>query len=259
MRPALAALVLSAGCASAPQTHSAGGAVRLDVPYFVGDSGQRGASALASVLGFWGKPALPAPLLDGAAAGDMTLAAQSRGLRVETLEPELGAALKDLDAGRPVIAFVRRGFFSDGRWLVLTGYDDASRVVLAHTGRGRDARLSFSSFDRAWRRGGRRGLSIRPKTPQEEADALVAVGRAAYAEGHLDTAEAAFREALTAVPRDPVALKNLALTLSAPGAALVAPPMAEARRELEQLKSARDAIQSSAKERDHLPGEVPRR
>lgn len=300
---AVLVLLLSCGCASFPGARGPeGGSVRLEAPFFPDDSGQGGPSALASVLSFWGMPAPAAELRNevlpassnGLQTVDLLQAAQSRGLWAEAAEGGLLQVKKELDAGRPVIAFVNTGFrFAPmGRYLVLTGYDEERRIVFAHSGATRDRPMSYAKFDRQWRKTGRWALAIRPRTPREQADSLIALGSLAFEEGHLDTAEAAFREALKAVPLHPVAARHLVMTILARDAleregeprphSLDTPEAIQLRQRryaeaLElvdraegaappddalvrgQLKKARDAIQAAAKERDHAPGQVPRK
>jgi len=167
------AALLQAGCA-APRAAGASEErqVRLEVPFFPDDTDQCGPSALASVLGFWGKPSAAAELreeiyrekLRGALTVDMLLAAQSRGLSAEMENGTLAQVKSELEAGRPVIAFVNMGFrfYPIGHYLVITGYDDARSVLLAHSGTRRDRLISYAKFDRLWEKTNRWSLFIKP-------------------------------------------------------------------------------------------------
>lgn len=165
--------VLLAGCASqgiskAPERRGA----RLSVPFFPDATDQCGPSALAAVLGFYGKPATPAELrgeiyrakLKGALTVDMMLAAQRRGLVVETANGSLDSVKTELDAGRPVLAFVNVGLriYPVGHYLVITGYDDERRVLFAHSGKKRDRPISYAAFDKQWEKTNRWTLAIMP-------------------------------------------------------------------------------------------------
>ncbi len=172
-------LVLTAGffacCASQGVPPAADGRqVRLSVPFFPDDTDQCGPSALASVLAFWGKPSPPAELkkeiyranLKGALTVDMLLAARDRGLDASMGERGFPEVKRELDAGRPVIAFLNVGFraYPIGHYLVITGYDDARRVLFAHSGKARDRAISYGKFDTAWGRTERWSLLIRPRS-----------------------------------------------------------------------------------------------
>lgn len=171
-----AAVVLAgamlAGCATpGPSRAPEGRGVLLTVPFFPDATDQCGPSALAAVLGFYGKPATPAELrgeiyrakLKGALTVDMLLAAQRRGLVVETANGSLDSVKTELDAGRPVLAFINVGLriYPVGHYLVITGYDENRRVLFAHSGRKRDRPISYASFDRQWEKTNRWTLAVR--------------------------------------------------------------------------------------------------
>ena len=171
----LIALVLLSACA-APGTPRAsdGRKVLLAVPFFPDGTDQCGPSVLASVLGYWGKPAEPGDLkkeidrahLKGALTVDMLLAAQERGLAADVGGGGLVEVRRELDAGRPVIAFLNVGFraYPIGHYLVITGYDDARQVIFAHSGKKRDRRIAYKTFDKAWERTERWALLIQPQS-----------------------------------------------------------------------------------------------
>ncbi len=161
---ACAVLSLLLGCAHSPAAGPpSSGIPRLQVPFFPDGTDQCGPSALASVLGYWGKPAEPAelrreiyvPKLRGALPLDLLLAARAHGLKAEMSEGGLDALKGELDAGRPVIAFVNLGFrfLPIGHFLVVTGYD--GRGVYAHSGKRKNEFLGYSEFDRMWEKTGR--------------------------------------------------------------------------------------------------------
>lgn len=175
MRSAVVALAvfLLSGCA-APRGSRApeGRRVRLDVPFFPDDTDQCGPSALASVLGYWGKPELPGKLreeiyranLKGSLTVDLLLAAESRGLSAEMADGGLVRVKKELEEGHPVIAFVNVGLraYPIGHYLVVTGYDDGRQVLFAHSGMKRDQKISYAKFDGQWEKTKRWTLLIVP-------------------------------------------------------------------------------------------------
>jgi len=177
---ALAACLLF-GCAPsrgqlAQERYGRGGPVRLDIPFFPDGTDQCGPSALASVLGFWGKPETPLLLkreiyqarLKGALTVDLLLAAESRGLYAEILNGSLARVRTELDAGHPLIAFVGAGysFYPAGHYLVLTGYDDRLQCVFAHSGTKRDQRISYRKLEKQWKKTERWALLILPPRPR---------------------------------------------------------------------------------------------
>ena len=149
-----------------------GGQVRLTLPFFPDSTDQCGPSALASVLGYWGKPTEPANLrkeiyrtkLRGSLTVDLLLAAEDRGLSAETIEGGLARVKRELEAGHPVIAFLNTGFsfYPVGHYLVLTGYDDRRQSVFAHSGLKRDQEISYRKFDKQWEKTERWALLILP-------------------------------------------------------------------------------------------------
>ena len=126
----------------------------------------------ASVLAYWGRPAAPEKLrseiyrarLKGSLTLDLLLAAESRGLSAEMVEGGLHRVRAELDAGRPLIAFVNAGFsfYPVGHYLVITGYDDRRRCILAHSGLKRNQRIPYGKFERQWEKNGQWALLILP-------------------------------------------------------------------------------------------------
>ncbi|OGR65874.1 MAG: hypothetical protein A2X31_00810 [Elusimicrobia bacterium GWB2_63_22] len=172
----LAACLLS-GCSPLrvslePEKPTGDREVALNVPFFPDNTDQCGPSALASVLGYWGKPAEPELLrqeiyqarLKGSLALDLLLAAGSRGLSAELVNGSLAKIREELDSGRPLIAFVNAGysFYPAGHYLVITGYDDRRQRLTVHSGMKRNQRLPYGKFERQWRKTERWALLIQP-------------------------------------------------------------------------------------------------
>ena len=167
------AVGLLTGCAAPGTPRASGGRrVQLAVPFFPDGTDQCGPSVMASVLEYWGKPASPAELrkeiyraqLKGSLTVDLLLAAQERGLTADLGDGSLIQVKRELDAGRPVIAFLNVGFraYPIGHYLVITGYDDARQVLFTHSGLKRDRKITYRNFDRAWERTERWSLLIQP-------------------------------------------------------------------------------------------------
>lgn len=229
--PVFAAALLLGACVRHQPRHSADagpGGVRLEVPFFPDRTDQCGPSALASVLGFWGaavgperlKAATYTPRLKGSLAIDLLLAARARGMRAEMVAGSLEVLKGELKAGRPVIAFINRGFRARpvGHFLVVTGYDEGRKALVTHSGGKRAGLWTYRRFSRAWEKTGRWALLVRGP---DSAEAWVAFGNAAFEEGRLEEAEFAFRTGLEGSPLHAGAANNLAMTLVARGGDLV--------------------------------------
>jgi hypothetical protein len=95
---------------------------------------------------------------------DLQLAAQARGMSSEMLEGGLPQLKRELDAGHPVIAFVNRGFrfLPVGHFMVVTGYDDGSRSVYAHSGMKKNEPIPYETFLKLWNRTDQWALLILP-------------------------------------------------------------------------------------------------
>lgn len=223
---AVAALLLCS-CVGHQPRHSpapSSGGARLEVPFFPDNTDQCGPSSLAGVLGFWGaavgperlKAATYTPRLKGSLAIDLLLAARARGMRAEMFEGSLERLKAELNAGRPVIAFINRGFrrYPIGHFLVVTGYDEGRQALLVNSGKKRAALLPYRTFSTDWEKTGRWALVVRGP---DSAEGWVAFGNAAFEEGRLEEAEFAFRTGLGGSPLHAGAANNLAMTLLARG------------------------------------------
>lgn len=146
--------------------------VLVEAPFFPDRSNQCGPSALASVLGFWGEKAEPDQLkkeiyladLKGSLPIDLLLAARAHGMSAQMLEGDLSRLKKELDAGHPLIVFVNQGyrFLPVGHYMVVTGYDDRRRAILAHSGTRKNGLISYKKFSKQWGRTDRWTLLILP-------------------------------------------------------------------------------------------------
>lgn len=149
--------------------------VLLEVPFFPSSADQCGPTALASLLRFWGSDIEPAvlkreiyrPELKGSLNVDLLLAAQARGLSAELLEGGLEGIKGQLDAGRPVIAFLNVGLklYPVGHYLVVTGYDEERRGFYAHTGEDEDSFVPYRRFLKQWDRTQQWALQLAPRAP----------------------------------------------------------------------------------------------
>ena len=124
------------------------------------------------MLGFWGQKTEPGELrkelyrpdLKGSLPVDLLLAAQARGMSAEMLDGDLERLKRELDAGHPLIAFVNQGyrFLPIGHYLVVVGYDDASRTLYAHSGMKKNAAMTYEAFTHQWEKTDRWTLLLLP-------------------------------------------------------------------------------------------------
>ena len=199
----------------------------------------------------------------GSLQPDLLAAARRHG-RLAVPVAELGDLLAELAAGHPVLVLQNLGlaWWPVWHYAVAVGYDRAAGELVLRSGPEPRQRLSLATFERTWARAGHWGLVILPpgRLPAsagpaavvqaaaalERAGRLTAAGAAyatilarwpdnanarlgrgnvRYAEGDLDGAERAFREATASAPGSAAAWNNLAEVLrerGRPEAAVVA-------------------------------------
>ncbi len=172
---------LLSGCAGAPEhsTPIVTGEPRAhhltSVPFFPDATDQCGPATLASVLTFWGVTTDPKtlknqvylPKLRGSLPIDMLLAAQALGLKADSYKGSIEDIRKELEAGHPLVAFLNLGWgpFTQGHYIVITGFDDRRGGIFAHSGLMPDDFLPYELFLPDWEKTGRWTLKILP--PQD--------------------------------------------------------------------------------------------
>ncbi len=236
--------------------------VELDgVPFYAQDEYQCGPAALAMVLGAGGNPVEPetlrpqvyVPGRHGSLQVEMLAAARRNGFVAVELKPNLPDLLAEIAAGTPVVVLQNLAFDWKPAWhyAVAVGYDlDAGRIVL-RSGSKRRVEMTFDSFERTWKGGGRWAMLALPpqrlpaslavpdylgvvmklekggqpepartaydsvlRRAPENLVALLGLGNTAYVQGDFETAERAFRRATLTHPRSAAAHNNLAQTLA---------------------------------------------
>lgn len=156
------------------------------VPYFAQDTDQCGPATLAMALDATGLAETPeslrgavfVPGRSGALTPEMLAAARRHGRLAVTLEPTIGAVLREVDAGHPVIVLQNLGlsFFPVWHYALVIGYDLPGGAVVLHSGPRRRDRMDLALFERTWSRAGAWAMVAAdpahpPVTPS--ADALV--------------------------------------------------------------------------------------
>jgi tetratricopeptide (TPR) repeat protein len=129
---------------------------------------------------------------------DDVVAALRRWGRFATPVPTLDGVLREVAHGNPVIVFQNLALDIAPQWhfAVAIGYDMDAQEMILHSGTRRAHRVSFSTFERTWARGGYWALAVTPpgRLPRtaDEGEALVAAAGISRA-GNADDAMTAFR------------------------------------------------------------------
>jgi hypothetical protein len=133
-----------------------------DTPFFAQTEYQCGPAALATALQAAGVRAEPAALAEevflpartGTLQIEMIAGARRQGAVATRLPPTLEAALREVQAGHPVVVLQNLGLSWAPTWhyAVLIGYDlDAGEVVL-RSGTTRRAVMAMRTFEHTWKR-----------------------------------------------------------------------------------------------------------
>ncbi len=89
--------------------------------------------------------------LRGSVTVDLLLAARRLGFQADAFEGDLDELKRRIAEDVPVIALIgteREGYF---HYLLVYGYDDEKRVLIAHSGRSAAQRISYREFADSWR------------------------------------------------------------------------------------------------------------
>lgn len=236
-------LLLLAGCAGAPQTaqlmanRPAGLPERQElsqVPFFAQDDWQCGPAALATVLTHAGVPVRPEQLTPqvylpqrrGSLQAELLAATRRYGMLAYPLRPELGASLRELAAGNPVLVLqnMRWPVWPQWHYAVLVGYDLAAGEVVLRSGDMARYTMSFGSFERSWAGGGYWAVVVLPpdRLPAGAEESRYLAAAAALERLRPEAARTAYRTALQRWPQSlgaELGLGNVAYTLHQPAQA----------------------------------------
>lgn len=233
---ALCTAVLLAGCV-APQTGAlrgtpAGAIVAQvpGVPFFPQEIHQCGPAALATVLGWGGRPVSPASLApelfvpgrEGTFSVEMIAAARRHGALAYPLPRRLEALVAALAQGIPVLTLQNDGLSLLPRWhyAVVVGVDVPRRTIWLNSGRMQHLAVGLSTFERVWARSGHWALLVVPAGDfPETLDAPAVLRELAQLEraGALPEAQAGFARATRLWPQQEIAWLGLAGTSMALG------------------------------------------
>lgn len=231
----LAAAALLCACAAGPQTQRVQRertAVELSaVPFFPQEAYQCGPAALATVLTAAGVDASPAALVDevyvparrGSLQAEMLAAVRRRAHLPVVLDPKIDAALRELQAGRPVLVLQNLGAGPVPVWhyAVLIGFDPRAQHFILRSGRERRLTLSARRFLETWDRGGRWMLVVADvDTPPASAgvDGWLRAAAPLESLGQMALAERAYEAAVQRWPDAALAWTALGNARAATGA-----------------------------------------
>jgi len=162
-----------------------------DVPFFPQTEHHCGPAALATVLRHIGLDVSPAQLAEplylpartGTLQVEMLAGARRQGSVATRIPPTLDAALREVQAGHPVLVLQNLGLSWAPLWhyAVLVGHDLDRGEVLLRSGTTRREVLAMSTFEHTWQRSGGWAFVALPPgdwpgTAQEAAVVEAAVG-----------------------------------------------------------------------------------
>lgn len=263
--------LLLTACAGTPQTQRLSSAPPADIPhsheltevaFFPQEKYQCGPAALATVLTTQGVQVTPADLVDkvylpereGSLQIEMVATARSYQQLTYKLSGELGAILKEVASGRPVLIFQNLSLPWIPQWhyAVVVGYNLDQELLILRSGTTERRITPFSTFERTWQRSqywayvlaepgdipvtanvleySRSATALMQAGQQQAAlksfeaasqqwpdQALpqMTLGNAYYAAKDYDKARVAFSKAVTIEPENAQAWNNLAYALTA--------------------------------------------
>ena len=162
-----------------------------DTPFFAQDDYQCGPAALATALAAAGLPADPSALAEqvflpartGTLQVEMIAGARRQGAVATRIPATLEAALREVQAGHPVVVLLNLGLSWIPTWhyAVLVGYDVDAGDVMFRSGTTRRAVLPMRTFEHTWKRSGAWAFVALPPgqwpaTAQESAVVEASVG-----------------------------------------------------------------------------------
>jgi ABC-type bacteriocin/lantibiotic exporter with double-glycine peptidase domain len=140
--------------------NAAAQAPSLKVPFYPDQTDQCGPATLAGVLGYWGKPIEPKQLrqemyeakLHGTLPMDLVYAAKTHGLTAETVRGNLQFIQSEIQAGRPVLVVINRGYtiLPVNHFMIITGFDDGRKGLIVHSGKRANQFMSYRKFLKQW-------------------------------------------------------------------------------------------------------------
>lgn len=142
------------------------------VPFFPQKEKMCGPAALSSVLGYWGekigldeaKKAVYAEKLEGTLPMDLIIHAREKGYDAKFYRGGFDDLKSKVSDGNPLILFLNLGydFYPIGHYIVVVGYSEGKKVVLAHSGMNREEAFTFDRLDSLWKKTNYSTILIKP-------------------------------------------------------------------------------------------------
>ncbi len=143
------------------------------VPFFPQERFQCGPSSLASLLAFYGETVdkeeiaggVYLPRLRGALPMDIVLYARKKGYISRYYNGGMDDLKTQISLGRPLILFLNMGLriAPKGHYIVALGYSDMDSVVIAHSGRDKEAIFTYDMLEELWEKTGHGTILILPE------------------------------------------------------------------------------------------------
>jgi len=143
------------------------------VPFYKQNEDTCGPAALAGVLAYWGRSdtldditaQIYIPKLSGTLPMDMENYARKAGFDTSSSAGTLDDLKSSLRRDVPVICLLDLGFgiYRRPHYIIAVGFDDENAVIIEHDGLRANSVMEYDDFDKAWKRGGRWMLVIKPK------------------------------------------------------------------------------------------------
>jgi ABC-type bacteriocin/lantibiotic exporter with double-glycine peptidase domain len=147
------------------------------VPFYRQKESYCGPAALASVLGFWGRPAsleqitaaVYLPELRGTLPMDMENFMRETGFETISSAGTLEELKVRIRTEIPVICLLDLGFgpYRQPHYVTVIGFDDANAVIIAHDGLKANSVIGYKTFEKEWTRAGHWMLIANPKSSKD--------------------------------------------------------------------------------------------
>ncbi len=144
-----------------------------NVPFFPQSEYMCGPAAMASVVGYWGRhedmsdvaKSVYLEKLKGTLPIDLLIYARERGFDAAYYRGSLDDLRKKISQKTPLILFLNLGydFYPVGHYIVVTGYSDRFRAVVAHSGTESEEVFTYDELLRDWGKTDFSTLLITPK------------------------------------------------------------------------------------------------
>lgn len=144
------------------------------VPFYAQDEYMCGPASLASVMAYhgFGNPDMEeiagevyAAKLKGTLPMDMLIYAKEKGFEATYYKGSLADLKEKVSRKIPLILFLDLGFepYFIGHYMVVTGYNDRAKAVLAHSGLDKNGVYTYERLMQAWSKTGFSTLLVSPK------------------------------------------------------------------------------------------------